>query len=73
MEKIMINLEDNFYRRYFDKDVVTLDEVLRKVEDLDDEIEYLKEAYVRLEEDVRENYRAIPVSEQYGISDRDFI
>ena len=73
MEQIMINLEDNFYRRYFDKDVVTLEEVLRKVEDLDDEIEYLKEAYVRLEEDVNENYRAIPVSEQVGISDRDFI
>ena len=69
----MINLEDNFYRRYFNKDVVTLEEVLRKLEDLDDEIEYLKEAYVRLEEDVNENYRAIPVSEQYGISDRDFI
>lgn len=69
----MINLEDNFYRRYFDKDIVTLEEVLRKLEDLDDEIEYLKEAYVRLEEDVNENYRAIPVSEQVGISDRDFI
>lgn len=73
MEKIMINLEDNFYRRYFDKDIVTLEEVLRKVEDLDDEIEYLKEAYVRLEEDIRDNFKPIPVAEQNGISDRDFI
>ena len=73
MEQILINLEDNFYRRYFDKDVVTLEEVFRKVEDLDDEIEYLKEAYVRLEEDVKENYRAIPVSEQFGIKESDFI
>ena len=73
MEQIMINLEDNFYRRYFNKDVVTLEEVLRKVEDLDDEIEYLKEAYVRLEEDIRDNFKPIPVAEQNGISDRDFI
>lgn len=73
MERIMINLEEDFHRRYFKKDIVTLEEILEKIEELDDEIDYLKEAYQRLEEDIRDNYRPISVSEQVGISDRDFI
>ena len=42
-------------------------------EDLIYEIDRLEEKYEDLEADLRDNYRAIPVSEQYGISDRDFI
>lgn len=42
-------------------------------EDLICEIDRLEEKYEDLEKDLEENYRPIPVSEQYGISDRDFI
>jgi archaellum component FlaC len=73
MERIMINLEEDFHRRYFKKDIVTLEEILEKIEELDDEIDYLKEAYQNLENDVRDNYRPIPVMEQVGMSERDFI
>ena len=41
-------------------------------EDLIYEIDRLEEKYEDLEKDLEENYRPIPVSEQYGISDRDF-
>lgn len=73
MERIMINLEEYFHRRYFKKDIVTIAEMLEKIEELDDEIEHLREAYQELENDIKENYRAIPVKEQLGISERDFI
>lgn len=43
------------------------------IEDLLLEIDRLQEKYEDLERDLEENYRAIPVSEQYDISDRDFI
>ena len=43
------------------------------VEDLLSEINSLGEKLEDLENDVRENYRPIPVAEQYGISDEDFI
>jgi archaellum component FlaC len=69
----MINLEECFHRRYFKKDIVTIAEMLEKIEELDDEIEHLREAYQELENDVKENYRAIPVMEQVGMSERDFI
>ena len=42
-------------------------------EDLIYEIDRLEEKYEDLEKDLEENYRPIPVSELYGISDRDFI
>lgn len=73
MEKILINLEEEYCRKYFKKDIVTLEEILEKIEEQEDDIEYLKEAYERLEEDIRENYRPIPVMEQVGMSERDFI
>ena len=73
MEKILINLEEDFHRKYFKKDIVSLEEILEKLEELDDEVEYIKEAYERLEEDIKENYRPIPVMDQIGMSERDFI
>lgn len=42
------------------------------IEDLLVEIEHWKEKYEDLEEDLRENYRAIPYNEQVCVSDRDF-
>lgn len=41
-------------------------------EDLICEIDRLEEKYEDLEQDLEDNYRPIPLSEQYGISDRDF-
>lgn len=43
------------------------------IEDLICEIDRLEEKYSDLEKDLEDNYRPIPVSEQVGISNRDFI
>lgn len=43
------------------------------IEDLISEIDKLEEKYTDLEQDLEDNYRFIPVSEQVGISDKDFI
>ena len=37
------------------------------------EIEHLKEEISHLKEDIEYNYRPIPISEQVGIYDKDFI
>lgn len=44
-----------------------------KVEDLTADKEHLKDELKDLKQDVEDNYRPIPISEQVGISDRDFI
>jgi hypothetical protein len=73
MDKILVNLEEDFCRKYFDKDIVSVSDILDKLVELDEELDQQKEAYQELENDMRDNYRAIPVSEQVGISERDFI
>lgn len=47
--------------------------LLCMIEDLLYEVEHWKEKYEDLEQDLQDNYRPIPYSEQVGISDRDFI
>lgn len=44
-----------------------------KVEDLTADKEHLEEELKDLRQDLEDNYRPIPISEQVGISDRDFI
>lgn len=52
---------------------VPTENLINVIEDLLLEIDRLKEEYEDFKEDVRENYRHIPVAEQVGISDRDFM
>ena len=55
------------------KNLLPLENITGIVEDLLGEIDYLEEKLEDLENDMRENYRPIPVVEQYGISDKEFI
>ena len=70
---IDIRKENEWIRKYFNTDFVSIEQLLATIEDLDGEIENLKEKYEDLEEDLRDNYRLIPYSEQVCVSDRDFI
>ena len=49
------------------------DDLIEILEEVVNEYENLQGRYNDLENQLEENYRPIPVSEQYGISDRDFI
>jgi peptidoglycan hydrolase CwlO-like protein len=44
-----------------------------KNEELEFENKELEDKIKELEEDIQENYRPVPVAEQVGISDKDFI
>ena len=52
---------------------ISEDDAISIIEELVNEIEVKEEKIRDMEQDIEENYRPIPVSEQYGISDRDFI
>lgn len=75
MDEVYIDIrkENAWIRKYFTSDFVSIEQLLATIEDLDDTIANWKEKYQDLEEDLRENYRPIPYSEQVGVSDRDFI
>lgn len=75
MDEVFIDIrkENAWIRKYFDTDFVSIEQLLGTIEDLDGIIEDWKEKYQDLEEDLRENYKPIPYSEQVGVSDRDFL
>lgn len=75
MDEVYIDMrkENAWIRKYFNSDLVSIEELLATIEDLDGEIEHWKEKYQDLEEDLRENYKPIPYAEQVCVRDSDFI
>lgn len=52
---------------------LTEDDLIDMLDEMVQEYEHIWEALKDLEQNIEDNYRPIPVSEQVGISDRDFI
>ena len=75
MDEVYIDMrkENEWIRKYFNSDLVSIEELIAVIEDLDGEIEHWKEKYEELEEDLRENYKPIPYNKQVEVYDRDFI
>lgn len=76
MDNVYVDLrnENKWIREIFDnKDLVTIEEMLTKIEDLNEELEYTQEKFEDFKRDVEDNYRRLEVSEQLDISDRDFL
>lgn len=75
MNEVYIDMrkENEWIRKYFNADFVSIDQLIGCIEDLDGEVEHLKEEYKSLEQDLKDNYRPIPISEQVGIYNSDFI
>ena len=60
-------------KSFKEKDVYTWDEILDIIQDLESEKFRLEEELEDLKQDVEENYKRIPVNEQYEIYDHDFV
>lgn len=76
MDNIYVDLrnENKWIREIFrNKDLVTIEEMLEKIEDLSDELEHTIEEFEDFKRDVEDNYRPVSVTEQLDISDRDFM
>lgn len=55
------------------KGFIESDSLFSMLENLLDEYDKLRKKYDDLESDLESNYRAIPVTEQYGINEREFV
>lgn len=67
-----IVMKDEGFKHFSEKDVYEWEEILGLIEEMEDEIELLKEKISDMEDDIRDNYKPIPLSEMYGVSDKDF-
>ena len=75
MNKVLIDIreESEQIKRIFKgQDTVTIEQLLSKIEDLDDDNEYLEDKIKDMEQDIEDNYRRIPYAEQVDISDAYF-
>lgn len=75
MKDVYIKKEDldSWISKYFIQDLISVDDLVSIIEDLSSELRIATDKIQELENDIEENYRRIPVSEQVGISDRNFI
>ena len=75
MDKIYIKVEDlnKWVAKYFEnKDIITVEDLLGVIEELDGELENEKMKYEELENNMHENYEQISSHRMYNINERDF-
>lgn len=74
MDYVYVKVFENHLQKYFeDKDIVSIYDLLNLIDNLDYEKEKLRLEMQEREEDIKENYRRIPVNEQYDVHNKDFI
>lgn len=66
-------MKDYNLEHFSQKDIYSWEEIIQILEDMESEICSMQDEYNSLKEQIEDNYKSIPVAEQYGISDRDFI
>ena len=68
MEKILVDIreESKQIKRIFEnKDLISIKDLLSKIEELDDDKEYLEDKIRDMEQDIEDNYKPISKSEQF--------
>ena len=68
-----IVMKDYNLKSFKEKEVYSWDEILDIIQDLESEKFRLEEELEDLKQDMEENYKKIPVNEQYEVFDDDFI
>lgn len=66
--------ENKWIRELFlNKDFISVEDLLSKCEDLNDELDHVIEKFEDFKRDVEDNYKRVELSEQLDISDKDFM
>ena len=68
-----IVMKDYDLKSFKEKDVYNWEEILDIIQNLESEKFRLEEELENLKQDMEENYKRIPVGEQYEVYDDDFI
>ena len=68
MEKLLVDIREEskqIQRIFQNKDLVSIEDLLAKIEELDDDKEYLEDKIKDMEQDIEDNYKPISKSEQF--------
>lgn len=75
MEEVYIKKDylNKWVAKYFNKDLISINDLIGVIEDLDSEVDDLKYKIEQMEQDIEDNYKPISKSEQYDVNECDFI
>ena len=73
MENVFIKREElnKWIAKYFKEDLVSIDDILRVLEDLEFELDSLKEEFEDYKQMIEDNYKPISAYSMYGVSKND--
>lgn len=64
---------NDWIAKYFPKkDLISIDDLITVIEDLDSEVDRIKEEFEEYKQNIKENYKPISSNEMYDINERDF-
>ncbi len=66
MDDLCIKVEGQWFESLFDKDWVSIEEIIEKLELAIDERDYYKQELEDFKKDVEDNYRPLTLREQIG-------
>lgn len=74
MDQVYIKKTDlsEWTQKYFKEDLVSIDDLIRTIEDLDNEIDSIKEEYEDYKQMIKDNYEPISPYKMYGVNENDF-
>lgn len=74
MDQVYIKKNDlsEWTQKYFKEDLVSVDDLIRVIEDLDNEIDRVKEEFDDYKQMVADNYKPISASSMCGVSENEF-
>lgn len=74
MENVFIKREElnKWIAKYFKNDLVSIDDILRVLEDLEFELDSIKEEFDDYKQMVEDNYKPRSASSMYGVSENDY-
>lgn len=73
MNEVFINVKGTEIEDLFEKDLVSIDDLVSIIIDLQSDKKILEEEFENFKQNVKDNYKQTSVSEQVGIYDEDFI
>lgn len=74
MDQVYIKKTDlsEWTQKYFKEDLVSVDDLIRVIEDLNNEVDSIKEEFNDYKRMVEDNYKPKSMWEQTGMSEKDF-
>lgn len=74
MDKVFIKKSElsEWTQKYFKEDLISVDDLIRVIEDLDNEVDRIKEKFEDYKQMIKDNYEPTSLYKMYGVNENEF-